>query len=234
MRKGFWVIVLFLTTVLTGCLKDDPEVGTIVLMGSESYVKPIEEVIPDTLLSYIESETDLSLVHKGNMPPNIQGEYAFAPRELIKTNAALVASNDTLLFRFGGDSLHYDVYGQHNRVVSCDFQEKSFPLVHVDAINLMGHGSYFTAYFVLNYEHIIESGADISLKRAVMISGKVNSSGNIDHAIYAFVNQEIIINSNDVAVSGVEDASFAEMKDNIYIYRVKDGGSAVKHLWYHH
>ena len=48
MKRLFWLLPILLATLVTGCLKDDPNERTIVLLGTESEVKPIEEVIPDT------------------------------------------------------------------------------------------------------------------------------------------------------------------------------------------
>lgn len=224
MKRLFWFIGIALTASLTGCLKDDPKVDTIVLMGSEAYVKPVTEVIPDTLLTYIASSTDLTL-YDGNTPPDVQGEYVFAPRELIKWNANQTPAGDSLFFRF---------VSQHNRVTSCDFQETGCDLMHFDTVYLMGNGSFFTAYFELNYKNIDQlPGADYDLERAVIITGEVNGSGDIDHAIYACVNKSVKINQNNSSVSGVFDSFILSLKDRIYIYRVKDGGAAVEMPWYH-
>ena len=176
MKRLFWIIGIALTVSLTGCLKDDPKVDTIVMMGSESYVKSIEEVIPDTLLKYIAHSTDLTL-YGGNIPPDMQGEFVFAPRELIKYNTNPLPANDSLFFKFAS---------QHNRVTSCDFHETDCALIHLDTIYLMGNGSFFTAYFVVKYRNINQlPGADYDLDRAVVITGEVNGSGNISHAVYA-------------------------------------------------
>lgn len=91
-----------LVLLVSSCLKDDVN-ETIVLLGTESEVQPIEEVIPDTLLKFLMKpdvlETPLPV---GNTPPDIQGEYLFGPRELFGYNWFSPEANDSLYIRFGG------------------------------------------------------------------------------------------------------------------------------------
>ena len=61
MKRLFWLLPILLATLVTGCLKDDPSERTIVLLGTESEVKPIEEVIPDTLTVFIKDSVALNL-----------------------------------------------------------------------------------------------------------------------------------------------------------------------------
>lgn len=99
---------MMMAVFMTSCLKDDPNGGTIVLLGTESDVKPIGDVIPDTLLAFITNSFAMDSVGalslpEGNMPPDIQGEFYFGPVELCADNGHGVPRNDTLLFRFGGN-----------------------------------------------------------------------------------------------------------------------------------
>lgn len=103
MKRLFWLLPLLLTMLVTGCLKDDPNDETIVLMGTESEVQPIQKVIPDTMLVFVDS-LKLNLP-TGNVPPDIQGEFVFSPLDLYKYNGNPVVPSpeDTLFLRLGGE-----------------------------------------------------------------------------------------------------------------------------------
>ena len=103
MKRLFWLPVLLLAMLVTSCLKDDLNQGTIVLLGTESEVKPIDSLIPDTLLNFVQGMTPALNLPEGNTPPDIQGEYIFGLRELYKNNGHAPVANDTLYLRFGGN-----------------------------------------------------------------------------------------------------------------------------------
>ena len=107
MKRLFWLLPLLLTMLVTGCLKDSDNEETIVLMGTESNVEIINEVIPDTLLVFIADTTAMDLLvmdlPTGNTPPDIQGEYVFGPRTLYAYNGDHPLANDTIYLRFGGE-----------------------------------------------------------------------------------------------------------------------------------
>lgn len=109
MKRLFWLLPVLLTMLVTGCLKEDLNQGTIVLMGTESEVQPIDSVIPDTLLNFIKDKESMggeNLVlnlSEGNMPPDIQGEFVFKPVEVYVDNGHSGIPVDSICFRFGGD-----------------------------------------------------------------------------------------------------------------------------------
>lgn len=241
MKEKLWLMAALLMVLMTGCLKDDLQ-GTIVLMGTESDVKSIEEVIPDTLLSFVadttEMEGEVLELHEGITPPDIQGEYMFFPRELYADNGHHPEANDTLFFRFGGDgdTLGYYPEGQHNRCMPVDILEKGFSQKHVDKAYVMGNGSDFTAYFTVPYDDCFESmsGIYFTLTRGYVIKGTVSDTG-IDDVVMACVN--ISAEPNNPS-DYVPDDAFRLMLNRIYIYRVNTGntsdpfGSAVRQQWY--
>lgn len=148
MKRLFWLLPVLLTMLVTGCLKEDLNQGTIVLMGTESEVQPIDSVIPNTLLVFIADSTDMDLP-TGNTPPNIQGEYLFGPRMLYKHNGHHPMANDTVLFRFGGPQAFIVVptpphafkagdiliHGEDTTV----FQQDTTMLVHLNDILIQGN-----------------------------------------------------------------------------------------------
>lgn len=243
MKRGA-LFIAALTLLLTGCLKDDLSTKTIVLMGSESYVKPIEEVIPDTLLRFVADKTvmgdDTIVLPTGNIPPDIQGEYLFYPRELYKHNGHHPIAGDTLYFRFGGDrpidTLWYYPEGQQNRVAPGDLLEKGFTQSHIDTVYLMGNGREFTAYFTVAYNDCFEPMTQVyyTLTRGCFITGTVTESG-ITHAIVACVNISAVPNTPSPYIPF--DTFERSLVNRIYIYRVQTNqadpfGSAVRQQWY--
>ena len=245
MKKGLLFVVALL--LLAGCLKDDPSQGTIILMGAESDVKPIEEVIPDTLLNFIMDKTvmgnDTIVLPTGNVPPDIQGEYLFFPMELYRDNGHHPLAGDTLFFRFGGDrpfdSLVYYPEGQHNRIAPGDLLEKGFPQQHIEKVYLMGEGTGgFTAYFVVDYNNCYEPMSQVyyTLTRGYLLTGTVSESG-ISHAIMACVNISVVPNTPSQYIPF--DAFERSLVNRIYIYRVQTNdplnqfGTAIRQQWYH-
>ena len=249
MRKTYPFIAFLAMLLLTGCLKEDLVRGTVALMGSESYVKPIEEVIPDTLLRFIADSSvmgnDTIVLPCGNVPPDIQGEYLFFPRELYKHNGHHPLADDTLFFRFGGDyrvdTLDNDVWvcypdGQHNRIASGDLLEKGFSQKTIDTVYLMGEGNGFTAYFKVDYKDCYEPMSQVyyTLTRGYIITGTITESG-IRHAIIACVNIAAMPQTPSQYIPF--DAFERSMVNRIYIYRVQANnsnpfGTAVRQQWY--
>lgn len=110
MKKTLLLIPALLALLLAGCLKDDFEQGTIVLLGTEWEVQPIDSVIPNILLDTINSDTIISPLPEGIKPPNIQGEYVFKPIKLYKCNDDNyhLEPDKAIYLRFGYQP-HYEV-----------------------------------------------------------------------------------------------------------------------------
>lgn len=241
MKRKSWILAALLAVVFSGCLKDAGE-ETIVLMGTESGVQRIEDVIPDTLLNFI---SDTRAMHGepidlpyGNTPPDIQGEFVFYPRELYADNGFHPTANDSLCLRFGGDcdTLGCYPHGQHNRLTPCDIFENGFSRQHVDAISLFGNGEAFAAYFIVSFDDCYEpmSGVNYTLTRGYIVVGEMTSDG-IDHAVVACVNKDVTPNNPS---EYIPENAFRVLKDRIYVYRVKTNdsshpyGMAVRQQWY--
>lgn len=230
MKKVFWLLPL-LAMLATGCLKENQEgPQTIVPMGTEADVKPIEQMGIDTLLHFLNDISILTLP-TGNIPPDIQGECVLTPLELIAYNADHPVPGDSLYLRFGGepswliiqvDTTSFDTVpfypnGQNNRTVPCDIKgdvmEKGnvFNMKHIDKGFVMGHDDVFTVYFIVKYncEYMGETGnVEFELTRGYVITGMMTTNG-IDQVVVACVN--INVTTTDPTVQA--------MKNHIYIYR---------------
>ena len=238
--KRWWLLVLAIPLLLVSCLKDDPKEGTIVLMGAETYVKGIEEVIDDTLLRVLADTSLMKLdslsLYKGNTPPDVQGQFVFCPKELLWYNADQIAAGDSICFRFGGDVDTLGCYpeGQHNRVVPLDYQEDAM-MKHTDTAYLMGNKDRFTAYFELTHNNISDiPGVNFNLRRGYVIMGRMSPRGDkMLNVRVACINLQLVVNSNNVAVSGVQNEFIEAMKGRIFVYRVQDDGPVLRQNWYH-
>lgn len=237
-KRLFPILTAFtLLTLVASCLKDEGN-GTIVMMGTESYWKPVEAVIPDTLLRFLDAKG--CQYAKGYNPPNVQGEFELCPRELKWSNVDAVPAGDSLFFRFGGDmdyvieeedTLYYYPYGQHGRVTPCDYLETYFELTHADTVYLMGKGDSVTVYFAMTFPHINSApGVDFDLTRGFMIMGKLPRTEKDTVKMHvACVNMKVKVNKNNPAVSGVSNALLENMEGRIYVYK----GPVYKKQWYH-
>ena len=230
MKRLIWLLPVSLVLLVTSCLKDEMN-QTIVLMGTESDVKPIEAIIPDTLLTFIADPTvmhdTVMIPPVGNMPPDIQGEFVFGPRELFSYNENYLMGGDTLYIRFGGDPdtviSSYYPQGQHNRMVLCDIKEPSLPLMSADAF-VMGTDSLFTVYFDVTYDNVGNpaTGGTYSLRRGYVVTGIITNAG-IEQARLACVNIE---------------SSLTDLVNLIFVYRVETDdpdnpfGTATRKQWY--
>lgn len=227
MKKLFWLWPVLMALLAAGCLKEPTE-GTIVLMGTEEEVKPLESVIPDTLVKFL---GDNIAMHQkpvvppaGNMPPNVEGEYVLAPMSLFAFNHREPLPDDSLFFRFSS---------QHNRLVLCDIYEKSHERATAPETFLMGNGKNFTAYFTVTYECQPIAGDDLSytLTRGYLITGTVTSQG-IDDAIVACLNISVDIDPSETS-AWVSDVKSTE--GDIYVYCALGGtpfGPAVRYNWF--
>lgn len=280
MKKLFWLLPVLLTMLVTGCLKDDPNERTIVLMGTESEIQTIDSVIPSSLLVFVSTADSMSpatplALPEGNTPPDIQGEYIFGPRDLYKNNGHQPIANDTVYLRFGGkpsplpittevelhqgdilvigadtlvlqadstilvnDTLFYYPQGQHNRIVPFeiygDIKEKDnrFELKKGDAF-VMGSWDDFTLYYTIDYyckEAL--SGAEFTLTRGYILTGKISDEG-IEHAVMACANIQVEVTAPSPAVP---NEAIEAMRNRIYIYRVQGSttdlfGTAVRLGW---
>lgn len=233
--RTFVLMAWLLLLTMAGCLKDDPNQGTIILMGTESYVKTIEEVIPDALLSFLDAN-DIAL-HEGNVPPDIQGELRF-PRDLIYYNCSAgeaIQVDDTLFYRFGGDNaldgnFVYYPNGQHGRVLPCDSWETGVAISATNPAYLMGNGNDFTMYFI---QHCKVEENDMQVKydldRAVVIVGTVTADG-LDDAMVAYLN--IGVSNIDNPMGFVPNQYIMAMVGRINVYQVKPDREAIWMEWY--
>ena len=211
MKRLIWLLPVLMALVMASCLKDDQS-ETIVLLGTESDVKPIESMGMDTLLRFI---ADPVAMHgsalepsQGVVPPDVQGEYIFMLGSVTYTNGDQHAVPDSIAFRFGGepiqDTTGYVFYpvGQHNCKVKCeiygDVLERGNKY-NIKSSNgfVVGKDKNFTIYFIVDYDcEEPNTGDAFALKKGYIIKGEIDEQKTISAAWVGCVNIE-----SDIAVS---------------------------------
>lgn len=147
---------------LVSCNKMTDTDESIILLGKESYVKPLMNMIPDSLQNKLPALFDS--IPEGCIPPNIEGEYIIEKKFCHSNFIDLSDDKD----------LHLRVKNQHNRVAVVDFDEGG--IVHTDTAFVMGTKSRFTLYF--KEERNIEfMGNHSRVTRGIIFTGEKRNEG---------------------------------------------------------
>lgn len=247
MKKLIWLLPISLALLVASCLKDDLD-KTVVLLGTESDVQPIDSVISDTLLTFLMDTTVLkNSLPVGNMPPDVQGEYVFGPRELYKHNHDDYYiyqegdPNDTVYFRFGGD---YEILSFTDSIYleySLDTITPDSIVNVVDTIHVQD-----STYYYPEGQHNMRVSVDIKEPNLPLktVEDAFVMGTNKSFTVYFAVNYENLINQDNggtysikrgyvitgtIADDGIEQAvlacvdmesSLADQFNIIMVYRV--------------
>lgn len=157
------IYLFFLALCNAACKKSDPINQTITLLGTESYVTPVVEIIPDSLRPTVPSL--FGGFSEGYCPPNLEGEYTIN-KQFCHSNFIVDLSDS--------QDMHLRITNQHNRVACVDFYEGF--TVHKDTAYIMGEGNFFTLYFVED-RNMAFNGYHSIAKRCVIITGEKTVEG---------------------------------------------------------
>lgn len=165
--RFFRIITLFLGLFIllgfTKCDKNTYEGQTIVLLGQESYVVPLDDMIPDTL--EVEFKEHLGNLPEGYIPPNIEGEYVISPKKFLYSN---------VIDNMDSQDAHFRISKQHNRMAKVEINEGQTAVV--DTAFIMGNGQNFTLYFI-EHDRMEYYGMVFKTDRCVVISGEKTDEG---------------------------------------------------------
>ena len=177
------IILAIAITILLGmiqCKKESTSGESVMLLGTEYYVKKLTEIIPEEWQD--DFLTHYGEMPQGYMPPNIEGEYVISPKQFIYSNYVDL-SNDL--------DMYLRVTNQHNRVATVEFYEGE--ALRTDTAYIMGSGQRFSLYFV--EKRILDFCGDISsVTRLVLITGEKTAEG-----IKKFRFGNIILDTRDGA-----------------------------------
>lgn len=154
---------MFIMACLISCDKNTYDEDTIILLGTESYVTPLNALIPDSLK--VEFPKYLGEIHTGYIPPNIEGEYLISKKEFCHSNFVNL---------FDNLDMHLRITKQHNRVAKVEFDEGG--TVVTDTAYVMGTDQLFTLYFTEQKEILFYSNIS-KVDRCVVITGEITDTG---------------------------------------------------------
>lgn len=199
-REVYLICCMLAVIAFTGCDKNTYDEETIILLGTESYVVPLTDMLPDSheadFMSHIGNITE------GFIPPNIDGEYLISEKEFCYSNLVNV---------FDNHDMHLRVSNQHNRVAAVELYEEG--TVVTDTAFIMGTGPMFTLYFTEQKE-IVVMGNTSRVDRCVVITGEKTDAG-IKNLIFANIILNVVQNDNPF-IDPFEPGHY-------FIYRDKDG-----------
>ena len=165
MKKSVFILAIAINILLsmTQCKKESTAGDSIILLGTESYVKKLTDIIPEQWQD--DFSTCYGEIPQGYIPPNIEGEYAISPKQFVYSN--FIDLSDDL-------NMYLKVTDQHNRVATVDFYEGE--TLHTDTAYIMGSGKNFSLYFV--EKRTLDFNGDLTtVNRVVLITGEKTSEG---------------------------------------------------------
>ena len=144
------------------CTKEDTFDDTVILLGKESYVIPMMEMIPDSLQDKF--ITQMGNPTEGFIPPNIEGEYRISEKQFCQSNFVDLMDHQ---------DMHLRITNQHNRVATVEFHEGE--TIRTDTAFVMGSGRRFTLY--MTEVRSMSFYADFTITRCVVITGEKTDQG---------------------------------------------------------
>lgn len=196
MRKITLVFTVLTVVLLTSCVKDGND--TIIYLGQENYIPPIETVIPQELLDVFTDS--VGEIYRGYIPPNVEGKFVIHPKQRVLSNNLVswplsVVEPDMVLL----------LDNQHNGVVvTCECNEAI--VTSTDSIYIMGHDAFFTLYFK-ERKQFVDQGFETIITRAMMIVCEVCKEG-IRNLKYADIILDVQDNSDGLIVQYPEGQYF--------------------------
>lgn len=198
--KTIQFILIIIIMSLTACTKSTDD--TIVLLGEESYVIPLNDMIPDSLKTSFMNR--FGSAPEGFIPPDIEGEYKISAKEFCFSNYLNLSDNQDMYLK---------ISQQHNRVATVDFFECG--KIRTDTAFVMGHDQFFTLYFNEN-KAVVFNGNHIIIHRLVVFKGE-----KTDNGIKNLYFGNIVMSTNN----GVNPYLDPYNSGYYFIYKDKDGFS---------
>ena len=141
-----------------------PPDETIIFLGPESYVTPIEKMIPDAW--QVPFLSNLGSLPEGYCPPDIEGEYRISKKQFCTSNLGYDLS-DSL-------DMYLRIVNQNNRLASVQFFEGGS--VWTDTAFIMGDDDRFTLYFK-EKRALVSYGTTQAHWRFVIFTGRMSEEG---------------------------------------------------------
>lgn len=191
--------------IVFSCTKNDET--TVILLGKETYVQDIIEMIPDSLQNSFLAE--FGEIHEGYIPPKIEGDYIVNRKQRVYSNTTELWPLDVY-----EREMPLTIKDQHNRE-AIFILEEAFE-TRTDTVYIIGHDNYFTIYG-LEEKSLFDGANTINIKRAVLIKGEICDDGIKD--LY-FANIILDVHDDSDDTTGIP---ISYDKGVFFIYRDEDG-----------
>lgn len=200
--------IFFLLPLLLffACTKNSSD--TIVLLGTESYIDDILDVIPDSLR--IAFDTHFGKIPQGYVPPNIEGKFVIAPKHRCYSNVTYWPLN--VVER----NMNLHLSNQHNSVVEIMLSEDIETFT--DTVFVMGYDNMFTIYYQ-ETKILPVNENEISIRRGVIIKGEMCDEG-IKNLYFANIIMDV---QGDYGNTVTTHGQFYIYKDGDGLARKEDG-----------
>ena len=184
-RIKLLILMAVAAIIMAGCTKNDDT--TIVLLGEEEYFNEIIKVIPSDLINEFDSRFG---VQKGNLPPNVEGEFVMAPKKRVYSSL----SKTVWPLDIQEPNVYLKFESQNNRIAKFKHYEEF--ITSVDTIYVIGKDDRFTAYYV--EDKLFDYGIyEVKMKRGIIYSGRVTEDG-IKYLKYANIIMDVQDDSHGV------------------------------------
>ena len=147
----------------TSCNKNSSYGETVILLGTESYIVTLDDMLPDSLKVVFPQH--FGQIPEGYIPPNVEGEYKINQKEFCYSNFVNLFDNTDMYLR---------ISKQHNRKATIEFYEGG--TVITDTAYVMGYDQYFTLYF-REIKEMTLSDHTAAVDRCVVFSGEKTAEG---------------------------------------------------------
>ena len=178
MKKMFIILTtaVYVFFAMTQCKKASTEGDSTILLGTESYVKKLKDMIPEQWQD--DFWTYYGEIPQGYIPPNIEGEYAISPKQFVYSN---------FVDLYGDFDMYLKITDQHNRVATVEFYEGEN--LRTDTAYMMGSKQNFSLYF--EEKRTMDFNGDLSsVKRVVLFTGEKTPEG-IKHLRFGSIILEV-------------------------------------------
>lgn len=177
MNKIKIIILTFIfSSLFFSCTENDNT--TVVLLGKETYLKKMTEVIPDSLIGVFENY--FGTIPSGYIPPNIEGEYIVSPKRRIFSNV----SQDNWPLDIVEPDFSMTLSRQHNRECIMQLNEASSTLT--DTVYISGYDNMFSVYYTED-KTLQHSGYEHNITRNIIVKGEITDYGIKDLKIASII-----------------------------------------------
>ena len=170
------ILTFVFSSLFFSCTENDNT--TVVLLGKETYLKKMTEVIPDSLIGVFENY--FGTIPSGYIPPNIEGEYIVSPKRRIFSNV----SQDNWPLDIVEPDFSMTLSRQHNRECIMQLNEASSTLT--DTVYISGYDNMFSVYYTED-KTLQHSGYEHNITRNIILKGEITDTGIKDLKIASII-----------------------------------------------